>query len=201
MNLILRFFIFLLICIPGTLEAAKVSRITGYSDKAAGNSSEKSGAEEGIKTEEQIEKALKMVQKKDISTYNSLIKIRTSNFDKFLSDLQQWVDDNNSSKANREKKRLNNLLRKLDSELELLSQSFSKETDEIKKTDFQNQIRSKVSERIKAELDQDRLFIRLKKMALNYEETKLMQKVQHREMIEKELLLFYMPEAKGDVVS
>lgn len=197
MNLFLRFLLFLLLCVPASLQAAKVSRITGYSDKAAGKSLEK---DETLKTAEQIEKALKIVQEKDIRAFNSLLNIRVSNFDKFLADLQQWMDDNNPSKTSREKKRLNDLLRKMDYELGVLSQSLSKETDEIKKIELQNQICLKVSERINTELEQDRLFVRLKKVELGYEETKLVQKIRNREMKEKELLSRYIPETAGEPV-
>lgn len=197
MNLILRLFLFLLLCLPA-LQASKVSRITGYSDKTSENNLQK---EELIQTAEQIESALKIVQEKDLRSYNTLIKIRISNFDKFLADLQQWIDDNNPSKTSLEKKRLNMLLRKIDFELAELSRALSKETDEIKKVEFQNQICLKVSERISAELEQEKLFVRLKKMELGYEETKLIQKIRSREMKEKELLSRYIPETEGVEVS
>jgi hypothetical protein len=182
------------LCVPGALQAAKVSRITGYSDKA----SEK---DERIQTAEQIESALKIIQEKDLRSYNTLIKIRISNFDKFLADLQQWIDEDNPSKAGREKKRLNNLLRKIDFELVELSQALSKETDDIKKVELQNQICLKVSERISAELEQEKFFVRLKKMELGYEETNLIQKIRNREMKEKELLSRYIPETEGEEIS
>ncbi len=197
MNLILRSFLFLLLCLPA-IQAAKVSRITGYSDKTFQNNSQK---EELIQTAEQIESALKIVQEKDLRSYNTLIKIRISNFDKFLADLQQWMDDSNPSKTSREKKRLNMLLRKIDFELAELSQALSKETDEIKKVEFQNQICQKVSERISGEIEQEKLFVRLKKMELGHEETKLIQKIRSREMKEKELLSRYIPETEVGEIS
>ena len=194
MNFILRLLLFLILCLP-SLQAGKVSRITGHSDKASEKNLKK---EEFIQTAEQIENALKIVQEKDLRSYNTLIKIRISNFDKFLADLQQWIDDNNPSKTSLEKKRLNTLLRKIDFELSELSQALSKETDEIKKVEIQNQICLKVSERISAELEQEKLFVRLKKMELGAEETKLIQKVRSREMKEKELLSRYIPETEGE---
>ena len=193
MNFILRLLLFLILCLP-SLQAGKVSRITGHSDKASEKNLKK---EEFIQTAEQIENALKIVQEKDLRSYNTLIKIRISNFDKFLADLQQWIDDNNPSKTSLEKKRLNTLLRKIDFELSELSQALSKETDEIKKVEIQNQICLKVSERISAELEQEKLFVRLKKMELGAEETKLIQKIRSREMKEKELLSRYIPETEG----
>lgn len=199
MKLILNSCLVFLLCFS-SLEAAKVSRVTGYADKSSGRSADNQD-NKIIKTAEQIESALKIVQENDIRTYNTLLNIRISNFDKFLADLQQWIDDNDPSKSSREKKRLGELLRKLDFELGELAQSLSRETDEIKKVELQNQICSKVTERINAELEQERLFVRLKKMELGYEETRLLQKIRNREIREKALISRYMPEGSEDSVS
>ena len=64
-----------------SLEAAKVSRVTGYADKSSGRSADNQD-NKIIKTAEQIESALKIVQENDIRTYNTLLNIRISNFDK-----------------------------------------------------------------------------------------------------------------------
>ena len=143
MKALIRILLLLAMVLPPVfLQAAKVSQITGYSKKAPRVSSEE---EETLKTEEQIAKALKVVQEKDIATYNRLVQIRESNFNQFISDLQQWMNDDNPAKTSHEKKRLNNLLRKLDFELGTLSQAYAKETDEGKKLELQKQISSKVS--------------------------------------------------------
>lgn len=196
-KLIKRLFILFVLSINININcfASKITRISGItstSENQKKNSSEIPYIK--LSSPEVIETVFEKVKKDDLIFYSNLVKIRNKNFDKFVSDLEKWINDYDQEKINIERTVYNNNYKSLNELLNTLSDKYKSENDKELKLKIADQIKMNINALFALTVSMDNLTLRIKKKEIAQIESALYEKQYNKINFEKKLMKQYMPD-------
>jgi len=155
-----------------TVHAKRVTQITGYKNNPVKQSRQYI---EDIKLEndQQIHSALDFIKKYDIKHYNLLKKLQLKDFNRFVTKLEQWLNDNNKQKANYEKTNLYSSIKSLKKDAKILADRYKVEQDPDKQKKLKNELHNILKKIFENTLKIENLAIKSKKQEIAKLETKL----------------------------
>ncbi len=155
-----------------TVHAKRVTQITGYKNDPVKHSKQYI---EDIKLEndQQIHSALDFIKKYDIKHYNMLKKLQLKDFNRFVTKLEQWLNDNNKQKTNYEKTNLYSSVKSLKKDAKILADRYKSEQNPDKQKKLKKKLRNVLKKIFENTLKIENQSIKNKKQEIAKLETKL----------------------------